>query len=73
MDSMLRNWALNWQRRCTSCIPRTWKLEKMQQLLVNQAFMTRCRRGRILVASAQDWQEELLKFQKVREKYLIYK
>jgi uncharacterized protein YbbC (DUF1343 family)/CubicO group peptidase (beta-lactamase class C family) len=53
--------------------PSEWKMERMQGLLVNQAAYE------ALVASqdprriAQDWQDQLQKFEKLREKYLIYK
>jgi uncharacterized protein YbbC (DUF1343 family)/CubicO group peptidase (beta-lactamase class C family) len=50
-----------------------WKIEKMQQLLVNQSVYEALATGQDPRRIAQDWQEELAKFQKVREKYLIYK
>jgi uncharacterized protein YbbC (DUF1343 family)/CubicO group peptidase (beta-lactamase class C family) len=53
--------------------PADFKIEKMQDLLVNQSVYDALMTGRDPRRIAQDWQEELEKFQKVREKYLIYK
>lgn len=53
--------------------PAEWKIEKMQQLLVNQSVYQAIADGRDPRRIAQDWQDELQKFMKVREKYLIYK
>ncbi|HZQ96630.1 MAG TPA: exo-beta-N-acetylmuramidase NamZ domain-containing protein [Candidatus Sulfotelmatobacter sp.] len=50
-----------------------WKLEKMQALLVNQGVYDALAAGQDPRRMAQDWREELVKFQKTREKYLIYK
>jgi uncharacterized protein YbbC (DUF1343 family)/CubicO group peptidase (beta-lactamase class C family) len=50
-----------------------WKVEKMRPLLVNQSVYEALARGQDPRRTAQDWLEELEKFQKVREKYLIYK
>jgi uncharacterized protein YbbC (DUF1343 family) len=50
-----------------------WKIEKMQQLLVNQSVYAALATGQDARRIAQDWREELEKFQKIREKYLIYK
>ena len=50
-----------------------WKIEKMQQLLVNQSVYEALATGQDPRRISQDWREELQKFQKVREKYLIYK
>jgi uncharacterized protein YbbC (DUF1343 family) len=50
-----------------------WKIEKMQGLLVNQAGYDALAAGQDPRRIAQDWQEELQKFVKVRERYLIYK
>jgi uncharacterized protein YbbC (DUF1343 family)/CubicO group peptidase (beta-lactamase class C family) len=50
-----------------------WKMEKIQQLLVNQAVYEALVAGQDPRRIAQDWQDELQKFGKVREKYLIYK
>lgn len=49
-----------------------FKLEKMTDLLVNQAVYDALVAGRDPRRMAQDWQEELTKFQQVRKKYLIY-
>lgn len=50
-----------------------WKMEKIQQLLVNQSVYDAVAAGQDPRRIAQDWREELEKFEKVREKYLIYK
>jgi uncharacterized protein YbbC (DUF1343 family) len=53
--------------------PADFKLERIMDLLANQAVYDALVAGRDPRRIAQDWQEELAKFQKVREKYLIYK
>jgi uncharacterized protein YbbC (DUF1343 family) len=53
--------------------PEEFKIEKMQPLLVNQATYDGLMAGEDPRRIAQDWQEGLEKFQKLREKYLIYK
>jgi hypothetical protein len=45
----------------------------MTQLLVDQAAYDGLLAGRDPRRIAQDWQEDLDKFQLVRQKYLIYK
>ncbi|HXX01723.1 MAG TPA: DUF1343 domain-containing protein, partial [Candidatus Acidoferrales bacterium] len=50
-----------------------FKLEKIQGLLVNQSVYEALAEGEDPRRIAQDWQEGLEKFEKVREKYLIYK
>ena len=50
-----------------------FKMDKMQGLLVNQAAYDALMEGQDPRRIAQDWMEELQKFGKVREKYLIYK
>jgi uncharacterized protein YbbC (DUF1343 family)/CubicO group peptidase (beta-lactamase class C family) len=50
-----------------------WKVEKMRPLLVNQSVYEALATGQDPRRIAQDWREELDKFQKLREKYLIYK
>jgi uncharacterized protein YbbC (DUF1343 family) len=45
----------------------------MQELLVNQSAYDALMAGQDPRRIAQDWQEGLQAFQKVREKYLIYK
>ncbi len=50
-----------------------WKIEKMQSLLVNQSVYEALAVGQDPRRISQDWRDELEKFQKVREKYLIYK
>ena len=53
--------------------PSDWKIEKIMALLANQAVYDALAAGQDPRRIAQDWQEELEKFEKVREKYLIYK
>jgi uncharacterized protein YbbC (DUF1343 family)/CubicO group peptidase (beta-lactamase class C family) len=50
-----------------------FKIEKMQALLVNQSVYDALAAGQDPRRIAQDWRDELEKFEKVREKYLIYK
>jgi uncharacterized protein YbbC (DUF1343 family) len=50
-----------------------FKIEKMQGLLVNQSAYDALMAGQDPRRIAQDWMDELQKFGKVREKYLIYK
>jgi len=53
--------------------PADFKIEQMQNLLVNQSVYDALVAGEDPRRIAQDWQEGLEKFEKVREKYLIYK
>jgi uncharacterized protein YbbC (DUF1343 family)/CubicO group peptidase (beta-lactamase class C family) len=53
--------------------PQQWQLEKMMDILVNQAVFDAISKGQDPRKIAQDWQERLQQFQTVREKYLIYK
>ena len=53
--------------------PADWKIERMHELLANQNVYEALAAGQDPRRIAQDWQEGLEKFQKVREKYLIYK
>ncbi len=53
--------------------PADFKIERMQDLLVNQSVYDALVAGEDPRRIAQDWQEGLEKFEKVREKYLIYK
>jgi uncharacterized protein YbbC (DUF1343 family) len=50
-----------------------FKIERMTELLMNQSVYDALVAGQDPRRVAQDWQEGLQKFQKVREKYLIYK
>ena len=50
-----------------------WKIEKIQALLVNQGVYDALTAGQDPRRIAQDWQDEVQKFGKIREKYLIYK
>ena len=53
--------------------PADFKMERMAELLVNQAAFDGLVAGKDPRRIAQDWQEELEKFEVVRQKYLIYK
>jgi uncharacterized protein YbbC (DUF1343 family)/CubicO group peptidase (beta-lactamase class C family) len=53
--------------------PADFKIERMSQLLVSQAAYDGLLGGRDPRRIAQDWQEDLDKFQLIRQKYLIYK
>jgi uncharacterized protein YbbC (DUF1343 family)/CubicO group peptidase (beta-lactamase class C family) len=50
-----------------------FKIEKMQGLLVNQSVYDALVAGEDARRIAEDWREGLEKFEKMREKYLIYK
>jgi uncharacterized protein YbbC (DUF1343 family)/CubicO group peptidase (beta-lactamase class C family) len=52
--------------------PADFKIGRMQELLVNQAAYDGLMAGKDPLRIAQDWQEELQKFEVVRKKYLIY-
>jgi uncharacterized protein YbbC (DUF1343 family)/CubicO group peptidase (beta-lactamase class C family) len=52
--------------------PADFKLERMTELLVNQAAYDGLVAGKDPQRIAQDWQEELEKFESVRKKYLLY-
>jgi uncharacterized protein YbbC (DUF1343 family) len=52
--------------------PADFKMERMTELLVNQAAYDGLVAGKDPRRIAQDWQEELEKFKVVRKKYLIY-
>ena len=50
-----------------------FKLEKIQQLLVNQSVYDALVAGQDPRRIAQDWQEGINQFQQIRQKYLLYK
>ena len=52
--------------------PADFKMERMAELLVNQAAFDGLEAGKDPRRIAQDWQEELEGFEKLRRKYLIY-
>ena len=52
--------------------PADYKMERMAELLVNQAAYDGLVAGEDPRRIAQDWQEELEKFEVVRKKYLMY-
>jgi len=53
--------------------PKDYKLERMSELLVNQAAYDALAAGQDPRRIAQDWRDELEKFQQMRQKYLLYK
>jgi len=53
--------------------PADYKIERLPELLMNQSAYDALVAGQDPRRIAQDWQEGLQKFQKMREKYLIYK
>jgi len=53
--------------------PADFKIGRMQDLLVNQAAYDGLMAGEDPRRIAQDWMEGVEKFEKIREKYLIYK
>jgi len=48
-------------------------MERMSELLVNQAVYDALAKGEDPRRIAQDWQEGLDRFRELRQKYLIYK
>jgi uncharacterized protein YbbC (DUF1343 family) len=50
-----------------------FKIERMSELLVNQATYDALAAGQDPRRIAQDWRDDLEKFQAIRQKYLIYK
>jgi uncharacterized protein YbbC (DUF1343 family)/CubicO group peptidase (beta-lactamase class C family) len=53
--------------------PANFKIGRITELLVNQGAFEGLMAGKDPQRIAQDWQEELEKFEVVRQKYLIYK
>jgi uncharacterized protein YbbC (DUF1343 family)/CubicO group peptidase (beta-lactamase class C family) len=53
--------------------PQQWRLEKMMDILVSRAVFDAIAQGQDPRRIAQDWQEKLQEFIKIREKYIIYK
>ena len=53
--------------------PNDFKLERMADLLVNQALFDTIGAGEDPRRMAEDWQERLEEFVRLREKYLLYK
>jgi uncharacterized protein YbbC (DUF1343 family) len=52
--------------------PEDYKIERIPELLVNQAAYDGLMAGKDPRRIAQDWQEDREKFEQVRKKYLIY-
>ena len=53
--------------------PQQFQLEKMTDLLINEAAFNAIAQGEDPRRIAQDWQPALDRFQQIRQKYLIYK
>jgi uncharacterized protein YbbC (DUF1343 family) len=53
--------------------PQQFHLEKMIDILASQSVYNALARGEDPRRIALDWQDDLLKFQQLRQKYLIYK
>jgi uncharacterized protein YbbC (DUF1343 family) len=53
--------------------PNDFKLERMSDLLVNQSVLDAIGAGEDPRRIAEDWQERLEEFVRMREKYLLYK
>jgi len=53
--------------------PQDFKMERMIEILANQGVYDALAQGRDPRRIAQDWQDQLDKFQQLRQKYLIYK
>jgi len=53
--------------------PQNYKMDRMIEILANQSVYDAIVQGRDPRRIAQDWQEQLEKFQQLRQKYLIYK
>src|SRR5437879_741742 len=53
--------------------PNDFKLERMSDLLVNQSVLDAISAGQDPRRLAEDWQERLEEFVRLREKYLLYK
>jgi uncharacterized protein YbbC (DUF1343 family)/CubicO group peptidase (beta-lactamase class C family) len=52
--------------------PQQFHMERMNELLLNRAVYDALAQGEEPRRIAQDWQEELDKFQQLRQKYLLY-
>ena len=53
--------------------PDQFRLDKIDELLVNRSVLDALEKGEDPRRIAQDWQESLDKFMQIRQKYLIYK
>jgi uncharacterized protein YbbC (DUF1343 family) len=53
--------------------PKQWHLEKMVDILVNKAVYESLLRGDDPHRIALNWRDELARFERIREQYLIYK
>jgi uncharacterized protein YbbC (DUF1343 family)/CubicO group peptidase (beta-lactamase class C family) len=53
--------------------PQQWQMARMIEILANQSVFDAISQGQDPRRIAQDWQESLRLFMKLREKYLIYK
>jgi uncharacterized protein YbbC (DUF1343 family)/CubicO group peptidase (beta-lactamase class C family) len=53
--------------------PKDYKMERLPELLINQAAYDALLAGQDPRRIAQDWRADLEKFQQIRQKYLLYK
>ena len=53
--------------------PQDFKMDRMIEILANQAVFDAIAQGHDPRRIAQDWQDSLEKFQRLRQKYLLYK
>ena len=53
--------------------PQQFHMERMNELLANQAVYDAIAQGQDPRRVAEDWREPLEKFRQLRQKYLIYK
>ena len=53
--------------------PEQFHIEKMAEILANQTILNSLTRGEDPRRISLDWQDDLQKFQRLRERYLIYK
>ena len=53
--------------------PQDFKIDRMIEILANQAVFDAIAQGHDPRRIAQDWQDSLEKFQRLRQKYLLYK
>jgi uncharacterized protein YbbC (DUF1343 family) len=53
--------------------PQNFKMDRIVELLINQEAYEALQEGRDPRRIAQDWQEQVDKFQQLRQKYLLYK
>ena len=73
MSWTLQSSASNSPQPCSSFTPSSSTREKMIDILANQSVFAAIAKGEDPRRIALDWQDDLLKLQQLRQKYLIYK